>query len=406
MYCKILIADLRPGMQVIDMGYSVRIYPDLYAVEGLIRCQEEIEDICRRGFTEVYIDADSAEDVYEDKVLVEALQKRQQHVARLEPQILFEEEYEKAQLAYANTLNAARELFEAARKGKILQMKPVENVINDVIQSTARNANALLALSMLHRRDEYSFVHSVNTAIHAALFGHALNLDAHHLYALCMAGFLHDIGKASVPLEILNAPRRLTDEEFEYIRQHPLAGYERIKDNPDISELTKLGVLDHHEKMNGSGYPYNKLADEISLTGKILAVVDVFEALTSDRPYKKALIPHRALGILYRMGGESLAMDLVSILVQCVGIYPPGSLVRLSKGEIAVVLQNNSTALLCPQILVIRTADNVPTLPRFIDLYEDRELAITESLDPSEFKVNIGSFFLSYSQSRGREQSA
>jgi HD-GYP domain-containing protein (c-di-GMP phosphodiesterase class II) len=220
------------------------------------------------------------------------------------------------------------------------------------------------------------------------IFAKYLGYDDSTLHMIGLAGFFHDLGKMEIPAEILNSPNKLTPEEFAVMREHPAIGHKHLQQIPALSEAVILGALEHHERINGTGYPNGKKGAEISLAGKILAIVDIYDALTSRRAYKEPMAPHKALGLLYGMRGEDLVSELVDRFIQCIGIYPPGSFVQLSNNQMAVVSHVDPEDALRPQLILVRTADgkNAPPLP--IDLKIQRALQITQCLNPHKHRLD------------------
>lgn len=229
--------------------------------------------------------------------------------------------------------------------------------------------------------DYYTYFHSVNVAILALIVGNALKFQKKQLIQLGMAAMLHDIGKKFTPIEILTKPALLTHEEFETIKEHPSNGYHFIKKFfPTISAITYVGILQHHERFDGSGYPAGIQGNDISIFGRILAVCDVYDALVSDRPYHKAHLPSEALEFL--QGGSGTMFDPNVVLAFCnkVAAYPLGTAVILSNGEVGIVVENYEEFNTRPKIKVIK--NNV--VSHFINLkadYDARNITIVGIAD-------------------------
>jgi HD-GYP domain-containing protein (c-di-GMP phosphodiesterase class II) len=278
--------------------------------------------------------------------------------------------------------------MEDFRKSGEADIEAGSNAVEEIAASVSRNANALLAISKLRTQDDYTFLHCVNVATAAIIFAKHLGYEGDALRTVGLAGFFHDLGKMEIPLEILNSPRRLTAEEFAVMRRHPTIGHTHLKKIPGLSDLVIQGALEHHERVNGKGYPDGKKGDEIGPAGKILAIVDVYDALSSRRVYKDPMAPHSALGLLYGMRGEDFAPDLVDRFIQCIGIYPPGSLVQLSNDSLAVVSQVDPGEPLRPEIILVREAGGRNIPPSLIDLKLQREVQITQCLDPRKHNLD------------------
>lgn len=270
-----------------------------------------------------------------------------------------------------------------------LRGRAVECLIRNDIDSTLgivqeivdqlKNARAIsIDLMDLRTFDEYTYSHSVNVAILATIIGIGLKMSRNSLVELCTAAILHDMGKLRIPPEILNKPSRLSPEEYDIMKRHSELSYELVKNNLSISAKSKLAVLSHHENYDGSGYPQGLKGNGISLYARIIHVADVYDALTTARPYKSAYSPLES--VEYLLGGSNIMFDtdVVKAFVRYVPIYPKGITVVLSNGEEAVVVANHLDSMTRP---VVRLEDGTD-----IDLSEDMEhlnLTIVRVLDDS-----------------------
>lgn len=207
------------------------------------------------------------------------------------------------------------------------------------------------------------------------------------LHWMGLAGFLHNVGKQFIPSEVINAPRKLTREEFLLMQRHPRLGYELLRRFQDIPEAIRRGVLEHHEKADGSGYPDKKRSGEISAVGSIISVVDVYDALSNERAYKVAEPSTRALSILYGMRNVFLP-GLVERFIRCIGVYPVGSLVRLSSGEMAVACEVNPDAWAKPHVVPLGTLSTGEEHPRMLDLSGRSDVTVTDCPDPRQYRVD------------------
>ena len=219
--------------------------------------------------------------------------------------------------------------------------------------SISRSPNAMLWLTHMKKRDEYTSIHCMNVCILALTFGRTLGLERKQLDMLGLGALLHDIGKMSIPMEILNKPGRLTDEEFEMIKSHSMNGYNLLRQKNDMPGEVLDIVRSHHERINGRGYPDGLTADFIGLLVQITSIVDVYDAITSDRCYHDGIAPHDALKNMFDWAGENFDADLVENFIKCLGIYPIGSMVELNTGHIGIVVSASEKARLRPIILVV-----------------------------------------------------
>lgn len=229
-----------------------------------------------------------------------------------------------------------------------------KSIADDLMQAINDNDALAVDISVLKVSDEYTFKHSVDVATMAMIIAKKKQMSKQEIYDIGISGILHDIGKSKVPNEILNKPGKLTEEEFAVMKQHPIFGYQILKDNDSLSDMIKLGVLQHHEKINGKGYPMGLEASQISTFGKIIAVVDIYDALVTERPYKPGFSPRDAVEMIMAMTAE-LDMDALKGFLGSVILYPVGSTVTLSNGETAKVVENYEEVILRPKVVGLKT---------------------------------------------------
>ncbi len=229
-----------------------------------------------------------------------------------------------------------------------------KNIANDLMQAINENDALAVDISVLKVSDEYTFKHSVDVATMAMVIAKKLGMSQEEVYDIGIAGLLHDIGKSKIPNEILNKPGRLTEEEFAVMKQHPTYGYQILKENKELKDIIKLAVLQHHEKINGAGYPLGVEEARICQFAKIISVVDIYDALVTDRPYKQGFTQRDAVEMIMTMTAE---LDMTSLkgFLGSVILYPVGSTVELSNGERAKVVQNYEEAILRPKVVGLKS---------------------------------------------------
>jgi len=399
-YQKLPVSDLKVGMYVTNSGVGSAENPKCYSVEGLITYEEEIAAIMADGYTEVVIDLSKSEvSPPPDKkpqgpglkaLLTQAEVSRQARPER----VPISEELPQAEAAYTDALHFARSFTQDFRLGKQVDVQASEPLVESVIDSVSRNGQALYGLCKLKSFDEYTFSHSINVSVISVIYGHYLDLPREQLRELGQAGLFHDIGKTAIPESILNKPDKLTPEEFEAMKMHPALGRDMLSSHGGLSEVILDGVLRHHERYNGKGYPDRKKGHELSLFSKVIGIADVYDALTSQRCYKQAIIPNNALSFMYGLRGEDFEQELLDDFIKCLGIYPLGSLVRLDNGQSGFVVESVANNLLRPKVKVVldRNMRRIPA--KDLDLSVRPTLSIVECLDPASFRLDPGSFVL------------
>lgn len=230
-----------------------------------------------------------------------------------------------------------------------------ENITHDLRKSIQSNDALAVDINMLKVSDEYTFKHSVDVATMAMIVAKSQKMSDSEIHDIGFAGLLHDIGKSKIPNEILNKPERLTDEEFEIMKKHPVYGYNILKKKQDIKDSVRLGVLQHHERIDGRGYPMGVDYSRIVPFAKIISVVDIYDALVTERPYKSALSQRDAVEMIMAMTAE-LDMGAIRGFLKSVILYPVGSTIILSNGEKAKVVENYSEYILRPKVVGLKSA--------------------------------------------------
>jgi HD-GYP domain-containing protein (c-di-GMP phosphodiesterase class II) len=259
---------------------------------------------------------------------------------------------------------------------KPLTLENTQEVICDVVDSMLSNADALMWVAMRKQQDATLYGHGIRAAVYLVSLGRHLGLPRDYLVRLGMLGALLDIGKTGLPLAILTKNGQLTDHQFELIRGHVQKGLELIKDAPSLHKDVVQGIAQHHEREDGSGYPNGLAGEEISLFGRMAAIVDTFVALTNKRPYAEPLSPYAAFRKITEWSRTLFHAPLTEQFIQAIGAFPVGSIVELSSGEAAVVVHQNRTQRLKPQILVVCGPDKAPLQqPYRVDLSEQEKKA-------------------------------
>lgn len=272
---------------------------------------------------------------------------------------------------YNNNLEEFKEIIWNISNGKTLEMERISEISRSLSSNFDSINNLITCLSKVRSINEYTYTHSLNVSLLCSLLGSWLNLGYKHIEQLSHCGILHDIGKSKIPPEILNKPGVLTDDEFDKIKQHPVIGYKILKKNKEISKDVALGVLLHHEREDGSGYPFGFKSEKIHYYAKILAVVDIFDAMTSNRVYKKRQTPFDVLEMYESEYLTKCDAGIMLTFLKHIASYYIGATVKLSDGSTGEIVYINTNRISRP---LIKLKDNI------IDLSMVPELGIVEML--------------------------
>ena len=284
---------------------------------------------------------------------------------------------------YDRTRSLARDIMGSIRLGRAVDMNQAREVVDDCVESVLRNGDALLLLTKLKDQHAYTAEHCLNVCILAATFARHLGLLESEIRKLALCGLLHDIGKAQIPTEILEKPTSLTPDEFQIMKNHTVFGRDVLMAVPKVDHACVDVAYNHHERMDGSGYPRGIKSTQIPYFAKIISLCDTYDAITSHRIYDKGRASMEALDIIHRGKGVQFDEDLAKEFIRCIGIYPPGSIVILSSGEVGIVIASNPKNKLRPQVLLVRDVNKGKR-----DKYKMIDL-MANPLDPEEKVYNL-----------------
>ncbi|MFH1096692.1 MAG: HD-GYP domain-containing protein [Candidatus Desantisbacteria bacterium] len=271
------------------------------------------------------------------------------------------------------------------KMGKIVDDKETKKLIKNMVEEIIANQDAMLNLIKIKSHDEYTFSHSVNVCMIATLIGARHQLPVDTLEELAFGAMLQDLGKIKVSDEILFKPGRLNEKEIEEIKQHTLYSQQILSENSRIGELPRKIACQHHERWHGQGYPHGIAGENIELLARISAIADVYDALTTDRPYRKKFLPYDAVRLIVSKADDEFYADAVRSFVESVSIYPLGSLIKLNTEEIGMVVKINRKAIVRPTIRILfDSSGNILEEPLNIDLIKDRERFVVSAIDEEE----------------------
>ncbi len=385
---KIDTRQLQPGMFLHELCGNWINHP-FWRTSFKLKDAAQIAKIVDSGITEAMIDTDKGLDVAVATAPppAPAAQVVQTAPKTAAPKFVpIAAEIARASSIVAESKKAVVSMFNEARMGKAVEAENVMPLVEEISASVARNPGALISIARLKSADDYTYMHSVAVCGLMIALARQLDFDEEQTREAGMAGLLHDVGKMAIPLEVLNKPGKLTDEEFTLVKGHPAAGHEMLKGGKGVSEIALDVCLHHHEKIDGSGYPHKLAGDSISLFAKMGAVCDIYDAITSERPYKRGWDPAEAVHKMASWSKGHFDERVFQAFVKSVGIYPVGSLVRLQSGRLGVVTEQSDNSLLVPKVKVFFSLKSQVRLPpQIIDLARTPGDRIVGQEDPEKW---------------------
>lgn len=375
---KLDSSQLKVGMFIHDLDCGWMEHP-FVRNRFLLTSEDEIRKITAARIRGVVIDCGRGLDLDEAPTVSEAAAQTEAAVVALAAdahrragasvRTPLGVELERAASVRRRAVEVVRSVMQDARLGKAVELDEVAPVVENITESILRNSGALLGLLHLKHKDDYTFQHSVSVCALLVAFCRSRGMDEALIHQAGIGGLLHDTGKALVPDAILNKPGRLTDAEFEIVKRHPRDGHELLRRAPGIGPIPLDITLHHHERRDGSGYPDRQAGEAIGELAQMAAIVDVYDAITSDRCYHKGIAPAEAMRKLYEWSKAHFDPVLVQEFMRCVGIYPVGTLVLLESGRLGVVIEAHPANLLTPKVNVFfHTRTRAYIRPETVDL--------------------------------------
>lgn len=374
---RISVDQLTLGMHLKEFCGSWMEHP-FWRTAFVLTDAKDIEAVRTSSIKEVWIDCEKGLDVAAGESAVSEAESQAQIEAELKLVVDGQRQIAPvsaaAEIARATKIclqakQAVLSMFEEARMGNTVDVGGAKLLVEEISDSVSRNPGALISLARLKTADDYTYMHSVAVCAMMVALAKQLGFDEAQTRSAGLAGLLHDLGKALMPMAILNKPGKLTDAEFSIIKSHPVEGHTMLLGGINVDPMVLDVCLHHHEKTDGSGYPKGLKGDEISLFAKMGAVCDVYDAITSNRPYKLGWDPAESLRKMAEWTSGHFDPNVFQAFVKSMGIYPVGSLVRLTSGRIGVVVEQTAKSLTTPRIKVFfSTKSNMRILPQVIDL--------------------------------------
>lgn len=337
--------QLVPGMRI-DQTVVDRMGRNLI-VKGAELDDYIIDSLIKLGIMTVYIQDGEYDEDDPDKVLTPIAKKQVERLRTADrSKVTLSDSVRK------RVSEGIQYIYNNADSSEIVSA--TNNIAGELMSVISQNNAVAIDINALKTSDEYTFKHSVDVATISMVLAKQQGLSRKDIYEIGVSGLLHDVGKTKIPNEILNKPGRLDDEEFAIMKQHSVYGYHMIKDRPEFNNGICLGVLQHHEKMNGKGYPLGFDANKICPYAKILTVADIYDALVTERPYKSAFTQKDAIEMIMSMTDE-LDLNAMKSFLESMILYPVDSLVTLSNGERARVVKNNPNYILRPTVVSVES---------------------------------------------------
>ena len=372
---RIRVAHLQLGMHLHELCGSWMSHP-FWRASFILDDPKDIERIRDSGVKEAWIDTDKGLDVDfgQSRVQVDVqidreLSEADRSAADVHEVVPLSEEIQRAAKTCARSKEAVISMFREARMGKAIDAERALGLVEEMHASILRNPRALISIARLKRADDYTYMHSVAVCALMIALAKQLKLDLPQTREAGLAGLLHDIGKMAIPIDVLNKPGKLSEAEFALIKTHPEEGGKLLREAKNISAVVLDVCLHHHERLDATGYPQRLLGDEISLFARMCAVCDVYDAITSARPYKQGWEPAEAVRKMAEWTHSHIHKNVFHAFVKAVGIYPVGTLVRLQSDRLGIVVDQSGASLLTPKVKVFFSIKSqLRRSPEIVDL--------------------------------------
>lgn len=394
---KVSIDDLQTGMfveAVVKQTGNLKI-----TSQGTIKSKSVISWLKDKGILEVVVDVSKCVRLKADSFINSAnsgsrLCESVPDTKAPAGNVDFKIEIKRASALYKNAKNIQKRLFNAIDKGLDYDLNATSKIVAAVGASLDRNANALLCITQMREKGGYHYEHSVNCGVLMAAFARAMGFEEAIVNELTLAGLLHDIGMVKIPAKIINKPGKLTTAENKVMQQHVKVSVALLAPFQEVNETVLNTIRSHHERSDGTGYPLGISGDKISLYSRMLAIVDTYDAMISERPYKKPILAANALKLLLKYSESKYDRELVCKFIKCIGVYPIGSLVKLKSEKIAVITDLNNDMVFRPKVTAFySTRSNHFLAKRTIDLGLHHSEEISEPTSARCYRIDYVRFF-------------
>jgi HD-GYP domain-containing protein (c-di-GMP phosphodiesterase class II) len=396
---KIDISELRKGMYVCELDRPWLDSP--FPFQGfLVKSDtelDELRELCRF----VYVDPERVPDINRAELASKSKSKTVSDQTQRPYITKFEEEMPPAQELRNEATAYIEQVFNDVRAGKSIDGKECRKVVAGMVASILRNPDALVLLSSLREHNEYSIAHSINVCTLCLAFGRYMGFSADELTELGMGGLLHDVGEVRVPTNILRREGLLTKEETRVMQTHTTHGADILRNSTDIPQTAIDIALTHHERSNGQGYPEGIREKDIGYYSRIVGMVDVYDSVTTSHSHRRGISSTEALKNMYNWRNTLFDAELIENFIQCLGIYPIGSVVELGSGEVGIVISVSLEHRLLPKLMLVRDSAKKPYLPpKIINLAQytseehRRDYEISKVLESDAYGIDLKSYLL------------
>ena len=392
------ISELTPGMFVDSV---TKQHEGLNSIKiktsGLVRNQAIIKRLVTEGVLELLIDFTKGDAAIPDKYKPKSAPPQKSTTSSsktkppaVKPAITLEQEFAKASINFEQHNRKLQALYGDVTTGLSVNLKVIDEMANDIVSSVFRNTSAMTILTRIKDKHSYNWRHMINCAIFTAVFAKYLGYKEEAVQQLAMGALLHDLGQAKLPQGIISRPSKLTSSEMDIIKRHVAQGLGLVKGEKGITPLILDMIVNHHERLDGSGYPRGITAEKLSRPARMMAIVDVYDALTADRPHQEGDEPINALRYLLA-NKELFDAELVQHFIKCLGVHPVGTIVKLTNERLALVLEGNKLNPIKPKVKLFYNAKHGHHVtPKDLDLNEpDQSIKIVSSIKPLDYQINL-----------------